>query len=200
LTTIQVDPGGDLLSVAENETLDFRKSARWNRARQLIKEGAAVPELANEVLRVVRTILAKLQKTMPLQALISEALNPFGQPQLLIDQCRSASEYAELIGQLGHCHRDDFGIFFGLEKHIVETFFNQERQRLDLSRGATAFHALEFRQRQVMREIQPHLEALAHQLALEKSVPAAIKRGKRRVRKAPRETQEQLLTHSLRQS
>ncbi len=184
--------------MAENETLDFRKSPRWNRARQLIKDGAPLPELASEVLNCVRRILKKLHlpKTMPLQALISEVLNPSGQPQLLMDQCRSASEYAELIGQLGRCHRDEFGIYFALEKHIVETFFNQERQRLDLSLGASAFHALEFRQRQVMREIQPQLEILAQQQSAP-AVPAVGKRGRRRVRIDPCETQEQILKVSL---
>lgn len=46
--------------MAENETLDLRRSPRWNQARRLIREGASPDELALEVLRVLSLMLKKL--------------------------------------------------------------------------------------------------------------------------------------------
>lgn len=189
----QAELGGDLLSVAENETLDFRKSPRWNQARKLVSEGAPVPVIAGEVLGCVSKTLVKLRKRMPLDALILEVLSPWGQPEHFLGECKHAYEYAELILGFRHSHHDAISIFMGLADTIVQMFFDQQRGWLDFSRDPSKFHALERLRRDVMFQMRPCLEALAQ----EQAALAMGKSNRDWTRLLSRESQGKILTLSL---
>jgi hypothetical protein len=88
--------------MAENETLDLRRSPRWNQARRLIREGASPDELALEVLRVLSLTLKKVAKLIPMGRLIEESLSPDGDPHALRPECRDAAEYEANICGFEH--------------------------------------------------------------------------------------------------
>jgi len=92
--------------VAENETLDLRKSARWNRARWMLSDGASPQEISVEIRRCVEAILARLHKLMPLAELMTEILSPWGSPDLLLERCKDAADYAQLMLQIGRFHKN----------------------------------------------------------------------------------------------
>ena len=150
-------------------------------------------DIAAEVLRCVSKTFLKLRKLMPLDALISEVLSPWGQPDHFLRECKHAYEYAELILNSRHSHHDDISVFKGLADTMVQTFFDQERGRLDFSRDPSDLHALESLRRDVMLQMRPCLDALAQE-------QAALVIGKSNgywTRLINRESQEQILSLSL---
>jgi len=131
---------------------------------------------------------------MPLAELIAAVRSPWGSPELLLVDCKDAAEYAETIIQISQLHRELEAIFLELGNHVVNIFFHQERQRLDFRGDGSAFRSLEMRRSEVSRAILPGLRDIAEQ-------QAAFVSGERdRPPKptVPRESQEQILTHSLR--
>ena len=187
-------PGRDCYSVAENETLDLRKHARWNRARRLLGNGVSAEEISIEIRRCDEKTFARLHKLMPLTDLIAAIRSPWGSPELLLVDCKDAAEYAETIIQIGQLHREPEAMFLELGKRMVDIFFDQERQRLDLRGDGSAFRSLEMRRFEVSRAILPGLRDIAEQQA------AFVSGERNRPPKptVPRESQEQILTHSLR--
>jgi hypothetical protein len=118
--------GNRLSSVAENETLDLRKHPRWNRARRLLSDGASAEDISIEIRRSIEKTFARLHKLMPLTDLVAEALKIWGLPEVLRADCRNAAEYAEMIIDIGHWHRDPKSMFLGLGKRMIDIFFDQE--------------------------------------------------------------------------
>ena len=78
--------------MAENETLDFRKSARRNRARRLLSAGTSAEEISIEIRRCIEKIFGRLHNLMPLSDLIAAAQTPWGSPELLRSDCKDAAE------------------------------------------------------------------------------------------------------------
>jgi len=113
----------------ENETLDLRRSPRWNQARRLIQGGASPDELAQEVLRVLSLTLKKVAKLIPMGRLIEESLSPDGDPHALRPECRDATEYAQAIIQLARCCQTQADVVVAVCEHLVQKLFNQESPR-----------------------------------------------------------------------
>lgn len=179
--------------MAENETLDLRKHARWNRARRLLSDGASAEDISIEIRRCIEKTFARLHKLMPLTDLIAAGRSPWGSPELLRSDCRDAAEYFEMIIQIGRSHREPESMFLELGKHMVSIFFHQERQGLDFRGDGSAFRSLEMRRFEVSIAIRPGLQDIAKQQA----AFVAGERNRPPKPTVPRESQEQILTHSL---
>lgn len=159
----------------------------------MLNDGSSPEEISVEIRRCLEAILARLHKLMPLTELVTEILSPWGSPELLLERCKDAADYAQLMLQIGRRHKSAEALFMDLCNCTVDIFFDQERQRLDLRGDGSAFHALEMCRYQVKCAILPGLQVIATQQA------EIVSGGRKRppVSTVPRETQHQLLSHSL---
>ena len=86
--------------MAENETLDLRRSPRWKQARRMLLDGASATEIAREMRIPLSAMLRRVAKLIPIGRLIKEALAPCGDPRALLGECREAADHARVIIQL----------------------------------------------------------------------------------------------------
>lgn len=194
MQTSRVGLGWTESVMAENETLDLRRSARWSQARRLISDGAPPRVVADEVLRCVRAIFKRVRKLIPFSSLVKEVLDPMGRPRLRRRECLKAWDYAEFIQGLRGVYRDQIDLLHALAEHVVDEFFHQERMRLELHPDGSGFHSFE-RFRESVNENLHHdlwalarVEADANERPDSRRVPASL----------PRESPEDLLQISLR--
>jgi len=119
--------------MAENETLDLRRSPRWNQARHLLQAGASPAELAEELVRPLSGMLKLVARRIPIGRLIREALAPGGDPDALLPECRKAADHARaIILDARGCHTEE-QVVLSFCLHVIREFFDQERQSLPFS-------------------------------------------------------------------
>jgi hypothetical protein len=177
----------------ENETLDLRRSARWNQTRRLIQAGASPDELAPEVLRVLDVTLRKVAKLIPIGPLIQEVQSPNGDPRALLPECRGAWEYAQALIQLARQCQTAADAVLCLCKHLVAKFFDQERQALPIDAAYSKLAQLNQTEAATCRALRPNLEQLAQTFAEHQT-----HHRQRSVPPIARQSQQELLQLSLR--
>lgn len=119
--------------MAENETLDLRRSPRWRQARRLLENGASPAEIAQEMLHPLSAMLKRVAQLIPIGQLIKEALAPDGDPNALRSECRDAADHAAAIILLARSHRTEAQLLESFCLHVATEFFDQERQALSFS-------------------------------------------------------------------
>ena len=179
--------------MAENETLDLKRSPRWNQARRLIHEGASPNELAPELLRVLSLTLKRVAKLIPIGRLIEEALSPDGDPRALLPECRDAAEYAQKLIHLARCCQTQADVVMALCQHLVQELFDQERQALPIDAPFSQILGLDHAKTATCQFLHPKLQQVARTYAErldEHRTPSAYS--------VARQSQQELLQLSLR--
>jgi hypothetical protein len=151
--------------MAENESLDLRKTPRWQRVHRLVLRGDPTESVVQEArVGLYRTVRAIIE-LIPFEPLFSAACTDSEALHDLTRRCRKGREYANLFHSVVEKGMSRENVLHAYFSTVCDTFLEQIAANSFPSERWTNLPDLRAHLAKVREQLTPDIDRIAHNLA-----------------------------------